>query len=229
MSVRAADWILLLAFPLASCIFVVGDDEWDGHFLWSDALRGSGVRAEEERQVGEFRAIELGTSGTLLVKVGEATSVHVSGDDNLLREVETRVENGVLSIDLDRSCSFRCDLELVIGTPSLERLTIEGSGDVKIEGLAADELKLAIEGSGTLGAEGTVRSLRGSIQGSGHLGLAELEADQAELSIEGSGSMDVRVGLVLRYSIEGSGDIRYAGDPELRGKIEGSGSVDPGL
>lgn len=211
---------IVLALPLTSCILVVTDSDWD------HSVRGSGVRAEEDRQIGAFHAVDLETCATVVVRVGEAPSIHLSGDDNLLPLVQTEVENGVLSIELADSCSFRRGLELVIGTPSLERFTIEGSGDVRIEDVSAHELKLSIEGSGTIHARGNAEALTGSIEGSGSLNLAELDANSADLSIEGSGSMEVHVAKVLRYSIEGSGDIRYAGEPRVGGEIEGSGSVE---
>jgi len=226
MSLPSRRWLPLLALLLPSCIFVVSDGGVDGDFLWSHGLHGSGVQAEEDRAVAEFRAIELDASATVRVQVGQTPSVHLSGDDNLLAEVRTRVANGVLSIDLSRSCDFHRGLEIVIGTPSLERFSLEGSGDVRIQGLAAERLKLAIEGSGTVRALGTARELIGSIEGSGDLSLAELEAARAELSIEGSGAMDVRVTEALHYSIEGSGSIRYAGTPELAGEVDGSGSIE---
>ncbi len=227
MSIPSARWFPLVFVPLASCIFVVGDGSWDGSLAFSNHhVRGSGVRAEADREVGEFRAVELETCATVLVRVGEAPSVHLAGDDNLLPLVETKVEHGVLTLDVRDSCSFRSGLEVVIGTPSLERFTIAGSGDVMIQGLAADQVKLAIEGSGTLSAQGTARALVGSIEGSGELRLAELAAEEADLSIEGSGAMHVQVTNALRYSIEGSGDIRYAGTPELRGEIDGSGNIE---
>jgi len=224
MSIVTARWIPLLALPLASCIIVVGDTDWDGH--GGHTVRGSGISREEDRQVPEFSAIELETGATVMVKVGEASSLHISGDDNLLSRVETKVHDGVLTIDTRGSCNFRCGLEIEIATPSLERFTIEGSGDVKIHGLENDQVKLAIEGSGTLHAEGSARSLIGSIEGSGSLALDELAAEDADLSIEGSGSMEVHVQRKLSYSIEGSGDIHYDGEPELGGRIEGSGNIE---
>src|SRR5262245_10016056 len=217
-------WTCLLTLPLSSCIIVVDDAEWDG--FHSHSVRGSGVRSEEDRPVAEFHAIDLETCANVKVEVGPTPSLHISGDDNLLPLVETKVENGVLTVDVHESCRFRCGLELAITTPALERFVIEGSGDVQIQGLAADQLKLAIEGSGTIHAHGKAKNLVGSIEGSGTLSLAELAAENADLSIEGSGSMKVAVAEALHYSIEGSGDIRYAGDPDLGGKIEGSGSVE---
>jgi hypothetical protein len=159
------------------------------------------------------------------VRVGEASSLHVSGDDNVVPRITTDVRNGVLYIELDGSWRTRREIELVLTTPTLAGFTIEGSGDVRILGLTAPRLELAIEGSGTVRASGRVEELHGSIDGSGELALAELEAGNAELSIEGSGSISVRAANGLHYSIEGSGSIFQAGAADPHGTVEGSGSV----
>jgi len=216
-----------LALLFSACIVVVdGDGNWHGpRFPWSHGVQGSGVRAEEQRPVAPFREVDLEVGASVLVRVGAPPSLQVVCDDNLLAEVETAVEDGVLTIDLRRSCSFRTRLEIVIGTPSLERFDVDGSGDVRIEDLAGERVELNIEGSGTLQALGRVQRLSGSIEGSGDLQLGQLESLQAELSIEGSGSMEVRVAESLHYSIEGSGSIVYAGAPRVSGRTEGSGSL----
>lgn len=220
MPTPLARWSFLLALPSVSCVVVV-DGHRSGH-----SIRGSGIPAEEQRSIAEFRAVELEVPATAVVRVGSGPTLHLSGDDNLLPLVRTTVSGGVLTIDLGQSASFRRGLEIVIETPSLEGFTIEGSGDVRIEGLANERVELGIDGSGTIHASGRTHDLVGTIEGSGSLELAELESAHAQLSIEGSGAMDVRVAERLRYSIEGSGDIRYAGEPEVDGSIEGSGDVE---
>jgi hypothetical protein len=212
----------LLVLPLSSCILVV---DGDGH-LHHRMVRGSGVRVDEDRKVGEFRAIELEVPATVEVRVGEGPSLHLSGDDNVLPGIQTRVSDGVLKIEISRSAWYQSELKLVIQTPTLERFTVEGSGDVRIQNLAERPVELAIEGSGNIHAHGRVPALKGSIEGSGSLELGQLEATEANLSIEGSGSMEVQVAKFLRYSIEGSGEITYAGDPKLEGDIDGSGEVE---
>jgi hypothetical protein len=221
MPISPARWSFLLALPLASCIVYVDDDG----FGFGHSIRGSGVRVDEERAVDGFHAIELETDASVVVRLGSGPALRLSGDDNLLPEVTTGVSNGVLHIDVRQSVSFRSGLEIEIETPTLDAFHIEGSGDVRVEGLAGQRVELAIEGSGTLRALGRTSELVASIEGSGDLELGELEAAHARLSIEGSGSMDVRVVDELRYSIEGSGEIRYAGDPEVHGSIDGSGDV----
>jgi hypothetical protein len=224
MSTTHVRWIPLIVLPLSACVFVVRDGEWEGPF-GPHALRGSGACAEQVRSVPEFHAIVLQSPADVVVEVGGPTEVRLVGDDNLLSKVRTTVEDGVLVIDLERRCAFTRGLELAIRTPGLDGCTIEGSGDVTIRGLAAEDLVLAIEGSGSLHAQGSARALEASIEGSGDLELGELAADVAHVSIEGSGEMEVRVAHTLHYSIEGSGSIRYAGDAKLVGDIDGSGEV----
>jgi hypothetical protein len=215
----------LLVLSLGSCIIVVDENGSRVGPFWRQGLRGSGVRADSERSVPEFHAIDFEAHGRVVVRVGEPTAVRISGDDNLLAEVETTVDDGVLSIELARSCDFRCGLEIEIATPSLDGFELEGSGDVEIVGVDGQGIELSIEGSGDLVAHGRTHELVGSIEGSGDLRLADLQAEHANLSIEGSGSMDVNVVRALHYSIEGSGSIRYAGDAHVQGRVEGSGDI----
>ncbi len=159
------------------------------------------------------------------MRVGEATSLWLSCDDDLLPLVTTEVSRGVLEIDLPDRYKFRQGLRLVITTPALDRFEIHGSGDARIANVSGEKLSLAIAGSGDLEANGSVRELRASIAGSGDMELTELRSDRADVSISGSGDIELRVAELLDYRIQGSGDIRYHGSPSVSGGISGSGSV----
>ena len=213
---------VLVGFGLVSCVFVV---DADGHGPWGGGVRGSGVRSEEVRQVEAFHSVRLKTSANVKVRVGEAPTLVLSGDDNVVPEVRTRVEGGTLVIDLPGSWRMRRDLEVSLTTPTLEGFRIEGSGEVTIDGVTAEHLELAIEGSGELVARGSARDLRGTIEGSGSLDLAGLTAERAELEIDGSGAIEAAVTSGLHYSIEGSGSIVYTGAPTTHGTIDGSGNL----
>lgn len=191
----------------------------------TSTIRGSGVRAEETRNVPDFHAIELGVPGKAEIRVGEATSLRLSCDDDLLPHVTTKVRRGVLEIDLPERYAFRERLRLFITTPALDRFEIQGSGDARITDVDADELALAIEGSGELEANGSVKRLKASIAGSGDMALRGLSSEQADVSISGSGDVALRVAELLKYRIQGSGDIRYIGAPSVSGGVSGSGSV----
>lgn len=212
---------LFVGLGLSSCVFVVSD----GEVRMGGGTRGSGVRSEETRVVEDFHAVRLQAPARVHVRVGEARSIRVAGDDNVVPEVRTRVSNGTLIVELEGSWRLRDELELTLSLPTLESFRIEGSGSVSIDGVQAERLELAIEGSGALTARGSVRELRATIEGSGELDLDELQAKQAELSIEGSGAIEAAVSEGLHYTIEGSGSIAYSGTATSHGSVEGSGAL----
>lgn len=216
--------LLAITLLLSSCIIVVDESGLGFH---RGGLQGSGTRVEEQRDVGEFSAVELSVPAEVVVVVGEASSLSLSCDDNLLSLVRTEVRDGRLEITRPRGTSlrFRKGLEIRIATPSLSGFEVEGSGDVEIRGLHGERFEASIEGSGDIVAQGAVDFLEASIEGSGDMRLAGVQAREASVSIEGSGDIGVHVTDALRYRIEGSGDIRYEGSPNVSGGISGSGSV----
>jgi hypothetical protein len=225
-----------LAAGASACIFVVDGDgmhsraawnyDWEGE--WSgDIVRGSGHAATQEREAGDFRAISIRTCADARIRVGEPASVRVTADDNLIDHVVTRVEEGVLVIEIDRgSYSFKTDIVVDVALPELDAVRISGSGDAAIEGLAGGSLELEVSGSGDVVAHGTVDSLVAAISGSGDLLLYGLRARSAKVSISGSGDVQVDVAESLSASISGSGDVRYRGSPQVQRHVAGSGSVE---
>ena len=195
------------------------------HHMSFPAIHGSGIRVDEVRSTEEFAAVSLRLPADVVVEVGPATSLSISGDDNVLPLVETHVQGGRLVIDLEGNYRLKAPMKIHIETPRLESFEIEGSGDVEIRNVAGDRFVASIEGSGDLVVTGSVNRLEASIEGSGDMRLRGLKAREANLSIEGSGEMEVDASDHLHYSIEGSGDITYHGDPRVSGSVEGSGDV----
>lgn len=219
---------LLLALPLAlvsaACVVVVGEHgEYADHGRRS--LRGSGHVVSEHRDVGPFHALELDTAVNAVVSVGEAPSVVVTADDNLLPYVTTEVHGGVLHVGLRSYRSHRGRLEVRITTPELRACSIDGAGEVVIEGLAGDTFLADIDGSGTIHARGNVRRVQADIDGSGNLELFELQAREASVSIDGAGNVSLTASERLEYSIDGAGHITYGGNPTVSGDVDGAGSA----
>jgi hypothetical protein len=219
----------------------------------SNSTTGSGNVATEQRAVADFEAISLSSSIKLEVRQTGREALTISGDDNILPLIETVVESGTrgktLVIRGKRGESWRSKSEikvvvevarltglaisgsgdaLVAGalkTPKLD-LSIAGSGDARIEALAADEFGVRIAGSGDVRALGSARAVKVSIAGSGDAVLAGLTAEDVTVSIAGSGDAQVSASKSLSASIAGSGDVRYSGNPaNVKSSVMGSGSV----
>lgn len=224
-----------LAVATGSCIIVVDETgrlmthaawEYDWH---GEAIRGSGQAATESREVADFHRIELRGSADAIVHVGATKGVSVTADDNLISKVTTTVEDGALIVGMERG-NFRCKTDIVIeiGMPALEKLSLSGSGDVAIDGLAGSDLELSISGAGDLQATGTVEHLTATVSGAGDMDLYGLTARNAKVKVSGAGDVEVTVLEKLEVTVSGAGDVNYRGTPQVDKHISGAGSVSRG-
>lgn len=113
-----------------------------------------------------------------------------------------------------------------ITLPDLREASIEGSGDLSLQGLHQDELDLEVTGSGTIHASGEVIRLHAAISGSGDVKAQELLAAIAELRVSGSGDIKAQATESLSARVSGSGDIKVWGNPAKRDtRVSGSGDI----
>jgi hypothetical protein len=208
---------------------------------------GSGVAKTETRPVSGFHQVALGISARLEIRQGTSEGLTITGDDNVLPLVQTKVTNGVLEINWkERNVDARFDkLEIVLDARSVDGLTlggsgnihaialttralnatIGGSGSIAIDKLDADALKATIGGSGQLSAAGRADKLDATLAGSGRLAAANLQSRDARLALQGSPEATVRVRDALTLTIAGSGSVTYYGKPRITQTLMGSGSV----
>ncbi len=220
---------LLLALSLSACIIHINDDGGSWYGSDSPRLSGSGIRATAARTTGDFRRVRVALAGDVRVAVGGATRVELSGDDNLLEHVRTRVVDDELVIDTDgERLRFRENLRVEIACPALEAATLAGSGTLRVEGLAGEHFEGSLSGSGELDLRGKVAHLALSLTGSGELKCRDLAAVEAQVSVSGSGDVHVNAQTRLSVSISGSGDVRYSGGvTQVTRSVAGSGTIAP--
>jgi Putative auto-transporter adhesin, head GIN domain len=195
----------------------------------SSAVQGSGVPATQARALMEFSSVDLAGSNNVVVRVGGEQSVVVHADDNLLDNVTTRVQAGSLVIGNTGNFTTESPMSVEIVVPSLRALTLSGSGLVSLENVHAQELTVALSGSGVLSAGGTVTRLVASLGGSGDARLEHLVARDVRAVVGGSGRMLVNATETLDASVPGAGAIVYIGNPEhVTSSVTGFGAVTQG-
>lgn len=230
MKLRILALTLLVAFSLS---------------LAAQTLVGDGRMKSENRAVPAFTRIEFAGSGNLSVRRGPRR-LSLSFDGNLLPYVETKVSGGTLRISLRPGIGVRSmlGLEVDVVVPSIEGVSISGSGNVRMGFFEGRDFAAGISGSGTLDADlryskivlnssgsgdftlrGRCDSLEVSLSGSGSLAARDLRSAAAMLTIAGSGDAELRAADRLSVTILGSGSLRYWGQPRLEQKILGSGGV----
>jgi len=191
------------------------------------ATEGSGVPATQARDVGAFHGIDLAGSNNVVIRVGEKQSVFVKADDNLLDRVTTEVRSGKLVIaNTPGSFTTNSPMSVEVGVPSLDALTLSGSGNIAVTGVEAESFDVNLPGSGTLTGDGTATGLDVTVDGSGMVQLTRLVATNVRADVSGSGSIFVTATESLDASVSGSGAILYTGSPQdVSRNVTGSGAI----
>ncbi|MFC1976033.1 head GIN domain-containing protein [Chloroflexota bacterium] len=215
---------LILAVTVCACS--------NGSNLGVGARFGSGTIVSEERPADDFDSVFVRGSGTVFLTQGEAVSVVVETDDNLISRVYTEVRGGTLELSY-ASGPFGTHLRPTQGynyhitVVDLENITIRGSADVFVDSVVAEQLDLEVTGSGQIDIE-NIRAdeVRADITGSGEITLSG-EADTQQVSVTGSGTFDGHdfEGKYVKVSNKGSGTATVWATVELDASIAGKGDI----
>jgi len=191
------------------------------------ATEGSGVPATQVRDVPAFDSVELAGSNNVVIHVGAKQSVVVRADANLIDRVTTEVQSGKLVIaNTPGSLTTKSSMSVEVSVPSLDALTLTGSGNIVVDGIEAERLDVALPGSGTLTGSGTAARLDVTVSGSGTVQFTRLVANDARAVVSGSGSIFITTTESLDASVSGAGAILYAGNPEdVTKSVTGSGAI----
>lgn len=226
--------LLSTAFAFVTAPFVLaatacGSDHRSEHHAHQELLdhmtNGSGNLATQTRELPPFSTIDVDGSTDVEVQIGSPQRVSVIGDDNLLDLIDLRVNGDRLVVGSHGSYRSHRNLRVSVQLPALAAVEIEGSGDVALHGVNGGKLKLQIQGSGNIKADGAVDELTLHISGSGDAQLRALTAKVAAVEISGSGDASVTATESINAVTNGSGDIRYGGDPQ-RATVVSHGSGD---
>ena len=199
-----------------------GDDE---------STDGSGVPAAETRSTPAFSAVHLSGTNEVRITVGPRRSVVVHADDNLVDQVSTTVEAGVLNVSEQGSFTASSPMYVDVSVPALDAVTLTGTGAVSVQGIDTDLLRVELPetGTGAVTATGSVRRLNARLGGTGDLQLSQLRADEADVTLSGTGRIETQVTGTLRATLSGDGAILYSGNPaSVVENVTGTGAILPG-
>ena len=190
-------------------------------------ISGEGPLVKKELNLENFNKIGLAVGGEVFLSRGNTQKVIVEGQENIINNIETDVDNGKWSIEFDRKANDYKKLTFYITVPEITGLSIAGSGRITTEDTfgQTSKMNMSIAGAGTIEFNGSTANLKVSIAGSGTVKAEDLQAENGKVSIAGSGNCYIHVNDQLNVSIAGSGDVRYKGSPSVKSSIAGSGNI----
>ena len=233
-----------LACALPAVQVSAGPLDW----VTGEKIQGNGAIKKQSRELGHFSGVSLSLPGNVELRLGSAENITIETDENLLAEIETVIENGVLQIrPLKRNANLKArTMKMWVNAKHVERLALGGSGSIDSDALRASKLQFDLGGSGSIrlkgmegeavavnvGGSGNLKSGAGktgrlsvSIGGSGDVDLGQVRARDVSVSVAGSGEAVVWADNALNVTIAGSGDVNYYGQPKLSHTVIGSGTT----
>jgi hypothetical protein len=217
---------------------------------FNGSVPGSGVVVSQTRQPQNFNTVEINYPVDLTIQQGNATSLTVEAEDNLLPQLATRVSGNTLYIensqpDWTRRVNPTRPVKIRMTVKTLQQVDFPSAGILQINNLNTDQLQLSISGAGTVSlsnmtlknlsinlsgagnitAGGSTGSLNMDISGFGSFQGAELASQSADITISGAGNATVWAKNSLSVDISGTGSVRYYGSPSVQRNVSGLGSV----
>ncbi len=196
-------------------------------------IKSSKNYVTKEVKASNFNAIRVQGSPDVVYTQSDKVGIQIYGSDNIVDLLETTVDNGVLTVKFKSNTSIMNSgkFEVRASSPHLNKVHVQGSGDVTLaNGIKGeDNLEVSIQGSGDIdGTNISCDNISISVQGSGDIKLSRITSSNVTATVAGSGDIDINGSCSSAvYSVAGSGDISAADlkADNVSAKVSGSGDI----
>ena len=212
-----------------------------------DQTTGSGNIVTETRNTGSFDAISVGGSFDVEVKMGDATSVIVEADDNIMKYIETKVSGNTLKISTEGLHSFSdVHMKVYVTVPVLTAVSASASAEVVGENILTNADKLVFKASSSASIKAEVNApdivtdanssasitLRGKTKNhkteassSAEINAFELLTENTTANVSSSANIEVHASVSLNAHASSSGSVEYKGAATVTKSENSSGTV----
>ena len=239
-------WILALVLILFSG-FRLNKNNWFSNWNWSygpyhQSIRGNGVYSEKTYNIEDaidYLEIDKYLCANLQIEQipGESSSIIVSGDENLIDQVQYDIQDGRLILSTNNPLRSENNLIIRLRTSGIKNIRSNIIGNIQLKtAFKGDELNIKMLGPGNFQADSLyVRSLSVSSEGIGSVKLAgkttktnfdvagvgginafELLSDTVYASVKGVGSIQCNPSDFLEGRLSGVGKITYKEEPKMK-------------
>jgi hypothetical protein len=189
---------------------------------YNDCIKGSGKLKTENRNILNFNSIEIDGAFDLVVVCQKKKSLNITGDDNLLQHIITRVKGNKLHIYSNASICSKIQLLVKVAIENIETVSSSGAVDIDVSNLDNNNFSLDISGSGDIDLQGTTCDFTTVLSGSSELYAKNFKAENVRIEINGASDAHVYASQKLDVEIGGAGTLFYSGNPvEITQNITG--------
>jgi hypothetical protein len=178
-----------------------------------DVIKGSDREVSRDfSSLGEIRELIIDGSADVSVRQSENPVLSIELPANLEDYLRVDFDNGKCNIYLDRSHRYtNASFDIILGTSTLEKLSINGASDIEMGRVTLGDLSLEINGAGDVDIHHiTCGDLSIEINGAGEIDAQNMDCKSITAEINGAGEIDLGgkcVDLDVRVSGTGSVDV----------------------
>ena len=233
--------IIVIVFLLSSTVSCAQWGKWK-------KIKGNGEITTITRSTSDYDGLKAQGPMDFKLVPGSEGNITIKGDANLMEYIKTSVKDNQLVVRVKEGINLKPTQSILITIPynDISQISLAGSGDVFNEGtIKANDLKVALAGSGDvilnistesiesslagsgdIELKGTTTNLKTRVAGSGDFDGSRLESIHTDAAVSGSGDISVVCNGKLKARVSGSGDISYSGSPTSKDtKVSGSGDI----
>jgi hypothetical protein len=215
-------------------------------FLFLISFASSGAEKTENRSIRDFSSIKVSAGIDLFLTMGDAESVKVVADEEIIDNIKTEVEGGTLKIYVKSKpfflnwnktrkvyVSFKrlVDLDASSGSDVVSENTLKGSkinissssgSDVNLK-LEYDEIQVHSSSGSDAELSGSCNVLTASSSSGSNISAPELRSKVCHVDVSSGADAVVYVSDELNADASSGGDVRYLGNPKTKNINESSG------
>ncbi len=208
---------------------------------------GSGNIVSENRDTRDFDGVRVGGGFDVQITKGATYSVRIEADDNLIKNIKTEVNDGILIIK-SRDHSLRdAHLKAIITTPELNRIDASAGASVKVNGAFASSKEASYEASsgahimadintpevttnasssGEITLTGKTRQFHGNASSGGTIDAKNLLSEISNVEGSSGASIKVYASVQLEANASSGATISYKGGGNVKKSVSSGGSVE---
>ncbi|MCL9770822.1 DUF2807 domain-containing protein [Flavobacterium sp. HXWNR69] len=227
--------VSLFALSLTSC---------NGNWNLINGIEGSGNVITEKRSIdGSFTKIEASVGIEVIVEQGSPYEIEVEADDNVMKHIITKVENGTLKVKIENNIITMEDVIVRVKTNTIEGLEASSGASIKaLKKLTGTNLSLKTSSGSKVEAEleyesvscesssgseikisGKALKLTTSSSSGSNIDAEKLASNEITAQSSSGSSITVSPIVLLNAKATGGSAIDYVKEPRKIIKEEASG------
>ncbi|MDR7208763.1 head GIN domain-containing protein [Flavobacterium piscis] len=215
-----------------------------------NSIEGSGNVTTEKRIVqGDFKNVSVSNAIDLVIEQSDSTEVIVEADDNLQKEITTKVENGTLIIKCKYSSFNDVTKRVTVKMPVIDKLEASSASTVKNKNIITGE-KIDLQASSaasinintesdvvickassgsTINIEGKALKLKTDASSGSTIDAKNLKANEIDSDASSGASTNIHPIISLKAEASSGASINYEGSPKtIEKKSNSGGSISQG-